>query len=292
MKLALGPVHYFWSAARIAAFYDEVAGWPVDIVYLGETVCSRRRALGGDDWLAIAARLAAAGKQPVISTLALVEAESELGAMRRLCANGDYPVEANDMAAVGMLEGHRFVAGPHLNTYNAETLAVLAEVGAVRWVPPVELPLAVVAELHQARPPGMETEIFACGRLPLAFSARCFTARVLGLGKDECGFRCDEYPGGMALDTQEASPLFVVNGVQVQSALPCNLLAEFPRLAAIGVDVLRVSPLEHGTGELVAAFRAAIEGADAAAELAALAPLAPDGWCNGYARGEAGMETC
>ena len=54
MKLALGPVQYYWPKDTMAAFYREVAAMPVDIVYLGETVCARRHELREDDWLAIA----------------------------------------------------------------------------------------------------------------------------------------------------------------------------------------------------------------------------------------------
>jgi collagenase-like PrtC family protease len=43
MKIALGPLQYYWPRETVLAFYREVAGWPVDTVYLGETVCSRRR---------------------------------------------------------------------------------------------------------------------------------------------------------------------------------------------------------------------------------------------------------
>jgi len=39
-----------------------------------------------------------------------------------------------------------------------------------------------------------ELEVIAFGRLPLAFSARCFTARALDVTKDQCGFRCIPQP--------------------------------------------------------------------------------------------------
>src|SRR5690606_33067687 len=118
MKISIGPLLYFWSREAVFDFYDEVAGVDADIVYLGETVCSKRRALRTDDWLQIAERLQQAGKEVVLSTLALVEAESELASLRRAVGNGRHAIEANDMAAVGMAAnaGTPFVAGPHLNT--------------------------------------------------------------------------------------------------------------------------------------------------------------------------------
>lgn len=53
MKLSLGPLQYFWPRERTLAFYRDAARWPVDIIYLGETVCSKRRELGTRDWIAL-----------------------------------------------------------------------------------------------------------------------------------------------------------------------------------------------------------------------------------------------
>ena len=63
LKLSLGPLLYYWPRDTTIAFYDAVAQMPVDIVYLGETVCSRRHELRLADWLEIAGRLRAAGKE-------------------------------------------------------------------------------------------------------------------------------------------------------------------------------------------------------------------------------------
>ena len=202
MKLSLGPILYYWERERVLDFYAQAAGWPMDIVYLGEAVCSKRRALRPDDWLEIAGSLAQAGKEVVLTTLALIEAESELGALRRAVANGRFPIEANDSAALNMLSAAgatRFVAGPYLNVYNGETLKLLHELGAFRWVLPAELSRDMLAALQARRPHGMETEVQVFGRLPLALSARCFTARAHHLPKDECEFRCRDYPDGLPL---------------------------------------------------------------------------------------------
>ena len=72
MKLSLGPILTYWPQQRVFDFYEEMASQPVDIVYLGETVCSRRHELRFDDWMEVAGRLAAAGKQVVMSTQTLI----------------------------------------------------------------------------------------------------------------------------------------------------------------------------------------------------------------------------
>ena len=57
VRISLGPLLYYWPRDKVMAFYDEAASWPVDSVYLGETVCSKRIELRRPDWLQIAKRL-------------------------------------------------------------------------------------------------------------------------------------------------------------------------------------------------------------------------------------------
>ena len=290
MKLSLGPIHYFWPRATVIDFYREVEDWPVDIVYLGETVCSKRRELRFEDWLEIGARLAAAGKEVVLSTLALIEAESEVSAMRRLIDHGRFRVEANDMGAVGMSAGRPFVAGPHLNSYNGAAVAVLQRAGAFRWVVPIEVSATMLAALQAQRPGGLETELLAFGRLPLAFSARCFTARAHNRAKDDCEFRCRDYPDGLPLATREGERFLTLNGIQTQSGSRCNLIGALPSLRQLGVDVLRLSPQVGHMDEIVQVFRSVLDRAlTPAAGEGVLSALLPDGACNGYWRGEPGM---
>ena len=292
MQLTLGPVRYYWPKAKLDAFYAAAAAAPVDRVYLGEVVCSRRHEYRLDDWLDAALRLADAGKDVVLSAQALMESESDLKALRRLAGNGRFLLEANDMGAVHVVAGRApFVAGPHLNVYNAPTLAFLASLGAVRWVPPVEMPRASLAAILAEAPAGVATEVFAYGRLPLAFSARCFTARHYDLPKDDCRFSCLEHPDGVTLATRDDEPFLVLNGIETQSHRVLNLVAALPDMRALGVDAVRLSPQHDRMDEVIAEFRAAIDGArEPAAAAEVLAALMPAAACNGYWHGRAGVE--
>ena len=292
LKLALGPVLYYWPRATIETFYDMVAASAVDIVYLGETVCSRRHELRVPDWLELAERLAAAGKEVVLSTQALLESGADLATLRKLTGNGRFAIEANDIGAVHLAAGALpFVAGPHLNLYNEDSAALMARLGARRWVAPLEMGRDAVALMHQARPPGLETEVFAYGRMPLAFSARCFTARQRNLGKDNCQFSCLEHPDGLVLKTRDAESFLVLNGTQIQSHLVYNLLAQLGDMADIGVDVVRISPQSKDSDAVIALFDAVRRGAqDAGAAQERLEPLMPAPGCDGYWFGKPGME--
>ena len=293
MKLALGPLLYYWPRQQVFDFYEAIAQSPVDIVYLGETVCARRHELRVQDWAEIAGKLAAAGKQAVLGTQTLIESESDLKTLRRVIDERAFLAEANDMGAVRILHAEKrpFVAGPFLNVFNSATLALLARLGATRWVIPVEMSADALRELQAARPAGMETEVFAYGRLPLAFSARCFTARHFNLQKDDCQFKCLDFPDGLVIKTREKEEFLTLNGIQTQSAKVYNLIGEVEALRALGVDILRISPQSQHTPALLEVFRARLEGnvevPAARSRLAALEVAAP---CNGFWYGQPGLD--
>lgn len=261
MRLSLGPLQYFWSRDDVLAFYRKAARWQVDTIYLGETVCNKRRELTRKDWISLALELTGHGHEVILSSLALIEADSDLSSVARLVENGRFLVEANDMSAVDMLSQRRlpFVGGPTLNIYNHATLQLLMEDGLRRLVLGVEQGRAALEALCTAGTVLPELEVIAWGRLPLAFSARCFTARALDLPKDACGFRCIGYPDGLPMRTRDGKPFLTINGIQLQTPGYCDLSCEIAELRAAGVNFLRLYPQAEGMEEVIAHFRVALE---------------------------------
>ncbi len=300
LALTVGPVLYHWPRQTLFDFYAGLADSAADTVVLGETVCSRRREVKLDDWLALARELAADGKEVVLATQTLIESVADLRLLRHQAEQHDFMLEAGDASALQQLAGTvPFVLGPHINIYNQPALAEHAALGAVRWVAPAELSLDAVARINPAQAPvhsaagaPIATEVLAFGRLPLAFSARCFTARHHHLHKDDCGLRCLDDADGLLLSSSEGQPFLVLNGTQTQSAATHCLIGDAPALHAAGVSRVRLSPLSQGFDHVLATFeRVFNQGASATDALLNLEAMnLSGGLSNGFAHRRPGME--
>jgi collagenase-like PrtC family protease len=289
MKYALGPLLYFWSKERVESFYQQAKESSADIIYLGESVCSKRREIKASQWISIAKDISSSGKQVVLSTMALLEAPSEISVMKKLIDNGDFIIEANDVSAIQLASEKSlpFVVGPSVNVYNAQTLQLFLKQGMTRWCMPVELSrdwlMKVTRQMEFLNITNkFEIEVFSYGYLPLAVSARCFTARAENRAKDECETCCINYPNGLQVKSQEGQEIFTLNGIQTQSGSCYNLINDLPMMKEI-VDVVRLSPLSVDTFSEVDKFRNNEQGEHHY-------NLQENKQCNGYWHNIAGLD--
>lgn len=291
--LSLAPIAHYRTRDEIFDFYDLVARTSVAVVYLGEIVCAKRGEMRMKQWLEIAARLTAAGKQVVIAGKGAIESAAELRMVGQLARSYPYLIEVNDLGAVAKLPAQRaFVAGAHLNLFNRGALTAISELGACRWVAPFEIERTVLATLQAALPPGMETEVAVFGRLPLAHSSRCSAAALHLRTRGNCERCCVGHREGERLSSLDDRPLMVVNGPQTLSYAVMNLVTEIDVLKSLGVSLLRIDPPGASDAErIIDIFARAVAGSLSAGEAnARLAAQTSAGFCNGYWFGRPGIE--
>ncbi|MAF95315.1 MAG: U32 family peptidase [Rhodospirillaceae bacterium] len=287
--LSLGPVLFNWGAEEKRDFYFRIADEaPLDAVYVGEVVCSKRASFFDPYLPAVVERLRRGGKQVVHSTLALILNEREMDAVKALAGERSLFIEANDIGSAALLAGRPHVIGPFVNVYNEGTLEYLASQGASRVSLPWELSSQPLAAL--AKSAALELEVQVFGRVPLAISARCYHARAHGLHKDGCQYVCAEDRDGMSVETLDGEAFLSVNGTQTLSHTVLNLIGELDELREMGIGAFRLWP--HGV-DMVAVtevFRDVLDGKrtadDGRRRLQALAGLAP--FSNGFYHGREG----
>lgn len=290
VELTLGPVLFEWKRDELMKFYEEAAVMDIDRVYVGEVVCTKRLGLSLGDLGSIIRLLTDAGKKVTLSSLAVVSNDEELDFTRRLLETHG-SIEANDMSVLNMadMKVKEVFAGPHITSYNAPSIGFLRSAGVKRVTFPVELPRDSIA--HSIKHTGICNEVFAHGKVPLAFSWRCYTSRAYGLSKTECRHHCAKFPDGMEIKTVDNEPVFSINGTSVLSAGTYTLIEEIDDLRAMGVNALRVSPQYRNTRQVVDLFRQRMNGKLGPGEaLAGLKAVTGESFCNGWYRGGAGKD--
>ncbi len=286
-KLTLGPIVYHWSADEKCDFYARIADEaPIDTVYLGEVICSKRTPFFDPHLPEVIERLERGGKQVVLASLSEVVIRRERNMMRDFCAIDSHEVELNNTAGLLDIDGRAHRLGPLMNVYNERTLAWLAGKGATHVSLPVELPRAVVAEMATAANAlGIGAEVQVFGRASLAVSARCYHARAHCRTKDNCQFVCEEDPDGMPLTTVAGQPFLMVNGIQTLSQSYVSLTDEIDDMKKMGIGHFRLMPQRADMVAVADIFAdriaGRIDGAGADTRLAALdlpAPLSNGFW--------------
>ncbi|MCC9624503.1 U32 family peptidase [Thalassospira sp. MA62] len=241
-RLVMGPILFHWDEGRKRDFYARIADeTDVDTVHVGEVVCAKRMPFFDKHLPEVIERLQRAGKEVVLSTLALVMNDRECAQIRDFAQMSDLLIEANDISAVGILAGKDHLIGPYINIYNESTFSYFEDRMAKRIALPWELPATSIAAICKSRQ-SAEIEVQVFGRMPLAISARCYSARVNGLHKSGCQFVCGEQLDGMEVSTLDDAPFLAVNGLQTLSNTYVELSDDIEQLQASGVDAFRLSP--------------------------------------------------
>jgi len=290
MKLTLGPNLFNWQPEVWRDFYFRIADEAaVDTVAVGEVVCSKRMPFFDEHLPAVIERLTLAGKQVLVSSLALITLERERRRTEALALDDDFMVEANDITCMAHLAGRAHAVGPFVNVYNEGTALWLAKQGARSICLPPELPLSSVAAIAAATPE-VDIEVFAFGRAPLAISARCYHARLHKLSKDNCRFVCAADADGLPVSTLDDERFLVMNGVQTLAHRCTNLIADTYELTQAGVASLRLSPQHCDMVEVAGCFREVLDGRISSEEgLARLGSIYPDvPMSNGFLRATMG----
>lgn len=261
--LSLGPILFHWPVSKWRKFYHRIADEaPVDTVYLGEVVCSKREPFYAEAKAEVAERLRRNGKTVVLSTLALVTQSRERKACTDIALNPAFDIEVNDISVMRHLpQGRSFHVGPFINVYNEASLEFFAQRGAKAICLLPELPMEAVEILTRSVIRlGLQCEIWAFGRLPLAISSRCYTARVCGLAKDSCQFVCAQDPDGRTVETVDGHKFLAINGIQTLSYHYLNLVGHIDDLRQSGVGCFRLSPQDCDMVEVARLFRARLDG--------------------------------
>jgi len=294
-ELTMGPLIFHWPAQQKRDFWFRIAEEaPVDIVYLGETVCSKRTPFFDDHHLhEVAERLEKGGKKVIWSTLSEVMIKRDRKIVGDTCAQKQFEVEANDASALWHLSGAPHRIGQALNVYNEQTLRFLAAKGANNFCLAAELPAQSIETLCKvAAELDVTIEVQVFGRVSLALSARCYHARAHHRTKDNCLFVCEDDPDGMDLNTRSDKPFLSINGIQTLSHRYVNLSAEINALKQMGVGAFRLSPHSCDMVAVAQNYRALLDGRISAKEAdKALEGLGvPQPMANGFFHHQAGFE--
>lgn len=285
MRLSVGSAPSNWGEEKLRSFYRELAASPVDMVYVGETICPDRSCFSPGFLKEICDDLTRAGKEVYASSLILVKDQKQYRAFADLVQQVKR-AEINSPAFLALARRYPAAGGMFLNVYNSAAARVLARNMIERIVLPCELGLEAISTIAKRSP--VAVEVVVHGHIPIATSITCTTARCLNVDDDNCEKVCRRYPEGMTLRAGDL-PMFRIDGPQTLSAATFCLVEYLPELQQAGVDTVRILPQGNHTVRVAHIYRDVLDDSrktrDALEELSALSNT---GLCNGWFHGKAG----
>lgn len=291
MEISLAPAPITWGKKQIKEFYKKVALMPVDIAYIGETVCSKRSSFSIDDLKEITLILKENNKKVFISTLGLLTTTKEFEQVRKLFSIAD-GIEVNSLGVLSLLSektpGQEFVVGPFLNVYNKNSARAFLSLGASKIVLPAELSFKNISDIVSMT---KELEISVWGNITCAISWRCYSARSFDLERKNCKMKCMEYPDGILLKNVDDKDIFLIDGTRVLAARDYCLIEQLDELKSIGIKNIRINPSRKHTAEIVNIFKQAVNGEMPLKEASSeLKKYSTYGLSNGWFYSKAGID--
>ncbi|NQY43735.1 MAG: U32 family peptidase [Legionellales bacterium] len=280
-----------WPENKKQDFYSMIADEAnINTVYIGEVICQKRFACWGKIYHKIVDRLVSAGKEVIISSLALINTEEELHIIRDYIKDSNLTIEANDISVLNIIDQNKFCLGPYINIYNEEALKHYIDKGASHITFSQELPRESIEVLASLKKIDYEISVF--GRIPLAISARCAHARVYKQQKSNCKYVCEKDLNGLEVTTLDSQPFLTINGLQTMSYTYCNMLQELDYLQQIGINRFRIYPHDHNMLKIIDVYNDVLSKTISAEEgYNNLKLITPDvNFSNGFFHGTSGYK--
>ena len=258
---------YLWSRARLLDFYAGSPESPADCVVLGEVVCARRRELRLDDWLALARELTRTGKRVILATQALGGNRGRSAPDRApRPISPAMPWRPGDASALASHRGRvPLVLGPHVNASGQAALREHADLGVLRWVPPLgcrsrRSPISARRDSPCADPTAAPAS-HGVGLWPIAsvvlgallHCAPCQRAPRIGAAT------CMDDPDGRLVRSTEASRSWCSTAPRFNRPA-YNLLEHDAALASSRATRVRLSPQSSGFTKVIEDFDAVLNG--------------------------------